>query len=216
MPPKPQSLGLALPRTPRSSQHRISSVWRADFRIIRGKGTPRRKQKKVHKTSGTDDKKLQTSLKKLNVQPIQAIEEVNMFKEDGNVIHFAAPKGESSVEYFNCSFGVRLSFVYTFDKDCLLLLNGTQRSPLTVVSPVHASVPSNTFAIYGNGEDKELTELVPGILNQLGPDSLASLRKLAESYQTMQKKEGGGGAKDDDDDDIPDLVAGDNFESRVE
>lgn len=59
-----------------------------------GKGTPRRKVKKVHKTSGTDDKKLQTSLKKLNVQPIQAIEEVNMFKEDGNVIHFSAPKGE--------------------------------------------------------------------------------------------------------------------------
>lgn len=58
-----------------------------------GKGTPRRKVKKVHKSSGTDDKKLQTSLKKLNVQPIQAIEEVNMFKEDGNVIHFAAPKG---------------------------------------------------------------------------------------------------------------------------
>ena len=50
--------------------------------------------KKVHKSSGTDDKKLQTSLKKLNVQPIQAIEEVNMFKEDGNVIHFAAPKGK--------------------------------------------------------------------------------------------------------------------------
>ena len=51
--------------------------------------------KKVHKTSGTDDKKLQTALKKMNVQPIQAIEEVNMFKEDGNVIHFAAPKGTS-------------------------------------------------------------------------------------------------------------------------
>jgi hypothetical protein len=60
----------------------------------RGKGTPRRKTKKVHKSTGTDDKKLQTSLKKLNVQPIQAIEEVNMFKEDGNVIHFAAPKGK--------------------------------------------------------------------------------------------------------------------------
>lgn len=30
----------------------------------------------------------------MNVQPIQAIEEVNMFKEDGNVIHFAAPRGE--------------------------------------------------------------------------------------------------------------------------
>ena len=90
---------------------------------------------------------------------------------------------------------------------------------------MHASVPSNTFAIYGNGEDKELTELVPGILNQLGPDSLASLRKLAESYQSMQKKEGAaaaGGKKDgdaeddDDDDDIPDLVAGESFESKVE
>ena len=61
-----------------------------------GKGTPRRKVKKVHRAAGTDDKKLQTALKKLNVQPIQAIEEVNMFKSDGNVIHFSAPKGTSS------------------------------------------------------------------------------------------------------------------------
>ncbi|TKA27552.1 Nascent polypeptide-associated complex subunit beta [Salinomyces thailandicus] len=139
-----------------------------------GKGTPRRKMKKVHKSSGTDDKKLQTTLKKLNVQPITAIEEVNMFKSDGNVIHFSAPK-------------------------------------------VHASVPSNTFALYGNGEDKELTELVPGILNQLGPDSLASLRKLAESYQSMQKGgEGEEGKKEggDDDDEIPDLVEGSNFETK--
>ncbi|KAG9185882.1 hypothetical protein G6011_07213 [Alternaria panax] len=142
-----------------------------------GKGTPRRKVKKVHRAAGTDDKKLQTALKKLNVQPIQAIEEVNMFKSDGNVIHFSAPK-------------------------------------------VHASVPANTFAIYGHGEDKELTELVPGILNQLGPDSLASLRKLAESYQSMQKEKGEDGEKkddeDEDDDDIPDLVAGENFESKAE
>ena len=76
---------------------------------------------------------------------------------------------------------------------------------------VHAAVPSNTFAIYGNGEDKELTELVPGILNQLGPDSLASLRKLAESYQNMQK-----GEKAEDEDDIPELVEGEDFESKVE
>jgi nascent polypeptide-associated complex subunit beta len=79
---------------------------------------------------------------------------------------------------------------------------------------VHASVPANTFAIYGNGEEKELTELVPGILNQLGPDSLASLRKLAESYQAMQKEKGEDGEKkDDDDDEIPELVEG-NFEGK--
>ncbi|CAI0655088.1 unnamed protein product [Colletotrichum noveboracense] len=133
-----------------------------------GKGTPRRKVKRAPARSAADDKKLQAALKKLNVQPIQAIEEVNMFKSDGNVIHFAAPK-------------------------------------------VHAAVPANTFAIYGHGEDKELTELVPGILNQLGPDSLASLRKLAESYQNMQKE-----GKDGEEDDIPDLVEGENFESKVE
>jgi nascent polypeptide-associated complex subunit beta len=52
---------------------------------------------------------------------------------------------------------------------------------------------------------------VPGILNQLGPDSLASLRKLAESYQTMQKDGGGEG-----DEDIPDLVSGETFDSKVE
>ncbi|KAK4140224.1 nascent polypeptide-associated complex subunit beta [Dichotomopilus funicola] len=137
---------------------------------LNGKGTPRRKVKRAPARSAGDDKKLQQSLKKLNVQPIQAIEEVNMFKSDGNVIHFAAPK-------------------------------------------VHAAVPANTFAIYGNGEDKELTELVPGILNQLGPDSLASLRKLAESYQNMQKNEK---PEEADDDEIPELVAGETFENKVE
>jgi len=64
-----------------------------------GKGTPRRKVKKVHKSAGTDDKKLQTALKKMNVQPIQAIEEVNMFKADGNVIHFSAPKGKRATHH---------------------------------------------------------------------------------------------------------------------
>ncbi|OJJ04843.1 hypothetical protein ASPVEDRAFT_136663 [Aspergillus versicolor CBS 583.65] len=157
--------------------HAKLAKMQASVRIGIGKGTPRRKVKKVHKSSGADDKKLQATLKKMNVQPIQAIEEVNMFKEDGNVIHFAAPKDETI--------------------------------------PVHASVPSNTFALYGNGEEKELTELVPGILNQLGPDSLASLRKLAESYQNMQKNQGGD-KKDEDEDDIPDLVEGENFENTVE
>jgi len=99
-----------------------------------------------------------------------------MFREDGNVLHFTAPK-------------------------------------------VHAAISSNTFAIYGTGQVKELTELVPGILNQLGPDSLASLRKLAESYQTVQPGQQkppnvGGAADDDDDDDVPDLV--ENFDVEAE
>lgn len=38
---------------------------------------------------------------------------------------------------------------------------------------VHGAHSSTMFAVYGTGHVKELTELVPGILNQLGPDSLA-------------------------------------------
>jgi hypothetical protein len=59
-----------------------------------GKGTVRRKIVRKSKPSNTqDDKKLQGALKKLNVQPITGVEEVNMFREDGNVLHFSAPKG---------------------------------------------------------------------------------------------------------------------------
>ena len=63
---------------------------------------------------------------------------------------------------------------------------------------------------------KELTELVPGILNQLGPDSLASLRKLAESYQAIQQgqQRPAGSTAEDDDDDVPDLV--ENFDVEGE
>lgn len=57
------------------------------------------RRKVVRKTkagSAQDDKKLQGALKKLNVQPIQGVEEVNMFREDSNVLHFTAPKGTSA------------------------------------------------------------------------------------------------------------------------
>jgi nascent polypeptide-associated complex subunit beta len=190
-----------------------------------GKGTPRRKVKKVHKSSGTDDKKLQASLKKLNVQPIAQIEEVNMFKEDGNVIHFSAPKGTPRFIFSTARLAPPPLQAKSLGSPFRVFFFPitANHSSASHAFTVHASVPSNTFAIYGAGEDKELTELVPGILNQLGPDSLASLRKLAESYQSMQKKEDGkGGGKDkdagesDDDDDIPDLVEGENFESKVE
>lgn len=42
-----------------------------------------------------DDKKLTTTLKRIGVTNIPAIEEVNMFKNDGEVIHFVGPKGET-------------------------------------------------------------------------------------------------------------------------
>lgn len=45
-----------------------------------------------------DDKKLGSTLKKLGVTNIPSIEEANMFKDNGEVIHFKNPKGK---ECFN-------------------------------------------------------------------------------------------------------------------
>ncbi|CAF1006673.1 unnamed protein product [Adineta steineri] len=64
---------------------------------IGGKGTARRKKKIIHRPANADDKKLQSSLKKLTTNNIQGIEEVNMFKDNGEVIHFANPKVQASL-----------------------------------------------------------------------------------------------------------------------
>ena len=52
-----------------------------------------RKKKAVHKATSTDDKRLQSTLKRLGVNTIPGIEEVNLFQADGNVVHFVNPKG---------------------------------------------------------------------------------------------------------------------------
>ena len=131
---------------------------------IGGKGTARRKKKVVHRTATADDKKLQFSLKKFS-----GIEEVNMFTNQGTVIHFNNPK-------------------------------------------VQASLAANTFTITGHAETKQLTEMLPSILNQLGADSLTSLRRLAEALpkQSVDGKAPLATGEDDDDDEVPDLV--ENFD----
>ncbi|XP_060078140.1 transcription factor BTF3 homolog 4-like [Ylistrum balloti] len=144
---------------------------------IGGKGTARRKKKVVHRTATTDDKKLQSSLKKLSVSNIPGIEEVNMIKDDGMVIHFNNPK-------------------------------------------VQASLAANTFAITGQAENKQIAEMLPGILNQLGAESLSSLKKLASSV-TGSMSGGSGDNKPatediDDDDDVPDLVGNFDESSKME
>jgi len=148
---------------------------------IGGKGTARRKKKVVHRSATTDDKKLQSSLKKLAVSTIPGIEEVNMIKDDGTVIHFNNPK-------------------------------------------VQASLASNVFAVTGHGETKEVQEMLPAILSQMGPENLADIQRFAYTGQQQQQRfaQMGGlaGQKidageeadsdDSDDDDIPDLVS--NFD----
>lgn len=54
------------------------------------------KHKAVHKAAGGDDKRLQSTLKRLGVTTIPGIEEVNIFAPDG-VVHFPAPKVQASI-----------------------------------------------------------------------------------------------------------------------
>ncbi|KAJ1660791.1 Nascent polypeptide-associated complex subunit beta [Dispira simplex] len=135
---------------------------------IGGKGTPRRKIKKVGGGNVVEDKKLAPTLKKLNVQPLSNIEEVNMFRADGKILHFNRPK-------------------------------------------VQANPNANTFVVAGKGQEKDMSELLPSILPQLGQESMANLKKLAEIYQKAQKE---GGAEEAGDEDIPDLVG--DFDEATE
>jgi nascent polypeptide-associated complex subunit beta len=48
-----------------------------------------------------DDKKLGSVLKKMSMTSINAVEEVNIFKNDGSVIHITTPKSMSGVVYFS-------------------------------------------------------------------------------------------------------------------
>ena len=135
---------------------------------IGGKATARRKKKVVRRAASADDRNLQFSLKKLGVNNISGIEEVNMFTNQGTVIHFNNPK-------------------------------------------IQGSLAANTFTITDHAETKELTEMLPSILNQLVADGLTSLRRLAEALpkQSMDGK-APLATEEEDDDEVPDLV--ENFD----
>lgn len=62
-----------------------------------GKGSVRRKKKAVHKAAPTDDKRLQTTLKRLQLHQLPGIEEVNIFKDNGQVINFQNPKVQAQI-----------------------------------------------------------------------------------------------------------------------
>ena len=50
----------------------------------------------------------------------------------------------------------------------------------------------------------------------LGPDNLDNLRKLAEQFQKQQPPAGAQATQEEDDDEVPELVAGETFETAAE
>merc|ERR1712059_7767 len=78
---------------------------------------------------------------------------------------------------------------------------------------VQASLAANTFAVTGHAENKQITEMLPGILNQLGAESLTHLKRLATNVTggaPSMEGPGAGAMDEEDDDEVPDLV--ENFD----
>ena len=57
-----------------------------------GKGTPKRKHKVVHHSSSNNDKQTKDVIKKLQAQPLQDLNEVNMFTSEMKVMQFKNPE----------------------------------------------------------------------------------------------------------------------------
>ncbi len=96
---------------------------------------------------------------------------------------------------------------------------------LTPLRAVQASIAANTYVVSGPSQTKsacaplrarspprliahaphppspaELQDMLPGIINQLGPDNLANLKRLAQQFQGQGGAGGAGG-----DDDVPEV-----------
>jgi len=80
---------------------------------------------------------------------------------------------------------------------------------------VQASIPSNTYVVSGNTENRRIEELIPGILSQLGPESMDYLRSYADLMKAGAAGAGLGAVEEEgeEDDEVPDLV--ENFEEAA-
>ncbi|CAL5441989.1 unnamed protein product [Camellia sinensis] len=101
-------------------------------------------------------------------------------------------------------------------KALVRLSNGDMRKALNILQ-IGEIISGSSFYC---SQHLELQDILLGIINQLGPDNLDNLRKLAEQFQKQAPGAGAGAdataVQEDDDDQVPDLVAGETFEAAAE
>ena len=116
----------------------------------------RRKKKAVHKVSTTDDKRLQATLKRLGVNTIPGIEEVNLF-QDNDVIHFTNPKGQC------CSMRLRTPCRHLCSKlyGSTALLDPDAAYACLCLRAVQASIAANTFVVSGPSQTRSASSMPP-------------------------------------------------------
>merc|ERR1719343_78761 len=165
-----------------------------------GKGTVRRKKKAATRSSGAQsDAKLSAALKKLGATNIPGIEEVNLFKEDGKVIHFVNPKVQASIA----------ANTYIASGPC-------DTKPLQDLLPGIVSqlgmdnIQQLQSAMAGAGGAGGMPGMGSGM-----PGMGAGMPGMGSMAGVGDMPSMGGADDDDDDDDVPDLVDG-NFEDVAE
>ena len=121
-----------------------------------GKGSARRKNRVIHRTATTDDKKSQNSFLLLSYEKNKKQKKKKKKKEKKKLSVNSTP-GTEEVNMIR-------------EDGRVIHLNNPK---------VQASPAANTFAITSLAEMKQIAEMLPGILNQLGTESPSSLRKLA-------------------------------------
>ena len=70
---------------------------------------------------------------------------------------------------------------------------------------IQFSVRENLLVVTGNPETKDLKEMMPDILKQVGPQQYQHLKNIMGGMESVKENKGG-----EDEDDVPDLVG--NFE----
>jgi len=166
---------------------------------IGGKGSIRRKRRTVRKKDTQDDKRLQGALKRLNVNNIPAIEEVNLFRKgDDTVIHFKQPRVQASIaaNTYVVSGNCETKKVMEMIPGILPQLGPDNLENLKdMASQIQRMAQQNQAAAVE--DDDEVPELVENV----------NFEDVAAEEVVVTE---------DDDDDIPDLVETANFDEHAQ
>lgn len=186
--------------TPNVDQEKLAKLQRMAAGVrTGGKGSVRRKKKAVHKAAPTDDKRLQSTLKRLQLNQLPGIEEVNIVRENG-FIHFKNPKVQAQIS------------ANTY------VVSGTaETKPLSEMS---SGMSGGIPGLPGGGSAAEMAQ-VQAMMAQLQARGQMPEEMQQMAAQMSAAGLGGGTAggedddDDDDDDDVPDLVDNANFEDTA-
>jgi len=164
---------------------------------IGGKGSIRRKKRTVRKKDTQDDKKLQGALKRLNVNNIPAIEEVNLFRKgDDTVIHFKQPRVQASIaaNTYVVSGNCETKKVMEMIPSIIPQLGPDNLENLKDMATQIQRMTEANQAAAAEDDDDEVPELVENV----------NFEDVAAEEVVVK----------DDDDDIPDLVETANFDEH--